>query len=177
LLQPRKFRAKNVILIFLLVLAAAVVAGVGYLKYQAIRRIQVENAVNEKLSSAASPTLRQALIRVSVSDAREVTLDGIVPSQEDSAEAVSLATSVPGVSQVNNRVSVVVPAQNGNQAETPESLMNRGVGFMDAGDYPSAIDCFTKAAADPVANQKAQELLDRAHQAQTTEQKLLKNRQ
>jgi hypothetical protein len=48
---------------------------------------------------------------------------------------------------------------------------------MDAGDYPSAIDCFTKAAADPVANQKAQELLDRAHQAQTTEQKLLKNRQ
>jgi len=33
--------------------------------------------------------------------------------------------------------------------ESSESLINRGVTFLDAGDHPSAIDCFRKAFADP----------------------------
>jgi Tfp pilus assembly protein PilF len=106
-----------------------------------------------------------------VSDAREVTLDGKVSSQGDSAMAEFLATSVPGVIQVNNRL--IVPQA---PVESSESLINRGMTFLDGGDYPSAIDCFRKALADP--NSKgAQELLDRAQRAQQTEEELLKNRQ
>jgi len=60
--------------------------------------------------------------------------------------------------------------------ETTESLVNKGVSFLDAGDYTSAIDCFRKALADP-NNKGAQELLDRAQRAQQTEEELLKNRQ
>jgi serine/threonine protein kinase len=178
-LQPRKFRLKNLIVILVLFLAGVTVAGVGYLKYQGIQRDRIESSVTGQLNAAASATLRAAAIRVFVSDKHEVTLDGIVRSQEDFNLAESLATSVPGVTRVNNRVRVVPPAQpggqTGSQTESSESLMNRGTAFLDAGDYASAIDCFTKAAADP-NNKGAQELLDRARRAQQTEEKLLRNR-
>jgi serine/threonine protein kinase len=178
-LQPRKFRLKNLIVILVLFFAAVMVAGVGYLKYQAIQRDRIESSVTGQLNAAPSATLRAAGIRVFVSDKHEITLDGIVRSQEDFNLAESLATSVPGVTRVNNRVRVVPPAQpggqTGSQTEPSESLMNRGTAFLDAGDYASAIDCFTKAAADP-NNKGAQELLDRARRAQQTEEKLLRNR-
>jgi hypothetical protein len=178
-LQPRKFRLKNLIVIVVLLIAAALVAGVGYLKYQSIQRMRIESGVTEKLSAAPSATLRGAGIRVFVSDMREVTLDGNVASQEDFTLAESLATSVPGVTHVNNRVrinpQVQTGGQTGSQTASPESLINRGNAFLDAGDYSSAIDCFTKAAADP-NNKGARELLERARQAQQTEEKLLKNR-
>ena len=148
-------------------------------KYQAIQRDRIESGVTDKLNAAPSATLRAAGIRVFVSDKHEVTLDGIVKSQEDFNLAQSLTTSVPGVTVVNNRVRVVLPSQpggqTGGQTETSESLINRGVAFLDAGDYPSAIDCFTKALADP-NNKGAKELLDRARRAQQTEGKLLRNR-
>src|SRR5271165_256653 len=178
-LQPRKFRLKNLIVIMVLFLAAVLVSGVGYFKYQAIQRDRIESVVTAKLNAAPSATLRAAGIRIFVSDQHEVTLDGVVLSQEDFNLAESLTTSVPGVTQVNNRVRVVPPRQNGGQTggqtESPESLINKGTAFLDAGDYPSAIDCFTKAAADP-NNKGAQELLDRARRAQQTEEKLLRNR-
>jgi len=178
-LQPRKFRLKNLIVIVVLFLAGVLVAGAGYLKYQAILRDRIENGVTDKLNAAPSPTLRAAGIRVFVSDRHEVTLDGIVLSQDDFNLVESLTTSVPGVAHVNNRVRIVPPAQTGGhtggQTESPESLINKGTAFLDAGDYTSAIDCFTKAAADP-NNKGAQELLDRARRAQQTEEKLLKNR-
>lgn len=178
-LQPRKFRLKNLIVILVLFLAGVLVAGVGYLKYQAIQRDKIESSVTGQLNAAPSATLRAAGIRVFVSDKHEVTLDGIVRSQEDFNLSGSLARSVPGVTHVNNRVRVVPPAQpggqTGGQTESSESLMNRGTAFLDAGDYASAIDCFTKAAADP-NNKGAQELLDRAQRAQQTEEKLLRNR-
>jgi len=178
-LQPRKFKLKNLIVIVVLCLAGLLVAGVGYIKYQAILRDKIESGVTDKLNAAPSATLRAAGIRVFVSDKHEVTLDGIVKSQEDFNLAESLTTSVPGVAQVNNRVRVVPPPQSGGQtgvqAESSESLINRGTAFLDAGDYPSAIDCFTKAVADP-NNKGAQELLDRARRAQQTEEQLLKKR-
>jgi hypothetical protein len=68
---------------------------------------------------------------------------------------------------------IVVPAV---AAETSDSLVNKGVRFLDTGDYASAIDCFRKAANDP-NNRAAKELLDQAMRAQQTEQELLKNRQ
>jgi hypothetical protein len=46
---------------------------------------------------------------------------------------------------------------------------------MDAGDYPAAIDCFTRAANDP-NNKSARELVDLARRAQKTEEELLKKR-
>jgi hypothetical protein len=152
-------------------LAGALVLGAGYLKYRSVRRTRIESAVNEQLKNALSETLRNAGVRVSVSDAREVTLDGKVSSEGDSAMAEFLATSVPGVVHVDNRLIVPAPA-----VESSESLINRGMAFMDSGDYPSAIDCFRKALADP-NNKGAQELLDRAQKAQQTEEELLKNRQ
>jgi len=42
--------------------------------------------------------------------------------------AGSLAGSVPGVAHVRNRL-IVVPT------ETSDSLINKGVTFLDAGDY------------------------------------------
>jgi hypothetical protein len=180
--QPRKLGIKNVIVIALLIVAAAVVSGVGYVKYQAFRRVQIENAVNDRLNSAPSASLRNAGIRVSVSNTREVTLDGDVTAQADFAIAESLAASVPGVVDVRNRIRVVAPqsgqtaGQNASPAESPDSLIQKGIGFMDAGDYPSAIDCFTKAAAGPKGNPKAQALVDQARRAQQTEEKLLRSR-
>ncbi len=178
-LQPRKFRLRNLIVILVLFLAGVLVAGAGYLKYQAIQRDRIESNVTGQLNAAPSATLRAAGIRVFVSDKHEVTLDGIVRSQEDLNLAESLTATVPGVTHVNNRVRVVPPVQpggqTGSQTESSESLINRGTAFLDAGDYGSAIDCFTKAVADPT-NKGAQELLDRARRAQQTEEKLLRNR-
>jgi eukaryotic-like serine/threonine-protein kinase len=171
-LQPRTFGLKHLLILVVLALAGVLVAGAGYLKYQSIRRLKIESEVTEKLRDAASPTLRAAGIRVAVSDAREVILDGNVRSKEDFDAAQSVAASVPGVTSVNNRVRVI-PAV---PPESSESLINRGMSFLDDGNYAAAIDCFLKAAADP-KNKGAQELLDRARRAQKTEEELLKNRQ
>lgn len=177
-LQPKKFRAKNFVITFVLVIASALVGGAGYLKYQAIRRVQIENAVIEKLNSAPSATLHN--VRVSVSDKHDVTLDGKVTTMEDFAMANALAASVDGVTHVNNRLIVPTTVPSGNQktppAESADSLIQKGMDFMDAGDYPSAVDCFTKAASDPASGTKAQQLLQQAQRAQATEEKLLKNR-
>jgi serine/threonine protein kinase len=172
-LQPRKVSARNIILIVVLVIAAGLVAGAGFLKYQAVRRVQIENSVNEKLASAPSATLRHANIRISVSNQREVTLEGDVPSQGDYAAAATLAAGVPGVVRVNNQIRVVLP---GSGAESSDSLINKGTDFLDNGDYASAIDCFRKAAADPSASKTAQDWLARAQKARDTEEKLLQSR-
>ncbi len=183
-LQPRRFRLKHFLILMVLGLAAVLVAGVGYLKYQSFRRMRIENAVNEKLNTAPSPTLRQAAIRVFVSDTREVILDGNVSSQDDLASAATLAASVPGVTGVTNRIGVIPPLNRtapsaitpvGVPAESADSLIKKGNEFMDAGDYSAAIDCFRKAAADP-NNKDAPQMLDRAQRAQKTEELLLRKR-
>jgi serine/threonine-protein kinase len=179
-LQPRTFRLKHLLILVILGAVAVLVAGVGYAKYQSLRRMRIESAVTENLNIAPSATLRRAGIRVFVSDTHEVVLDGNVPSTEDFALAESLAAAVPGVTHVNNRVRVipaVTPA--GSPATTPgesaESLIHKGTAFLDSGDYPAAIDCFRRAAADP-NNKSAQQLLDRAQRAQKTEEELLRKR-
>jgi serine/threonine protein kinase len=187
LLQPKKFRLGQLLTLVALVLAAVLVAGVGYVKYQSLRRLRIESAVNEKFNT--SQTLRQAALRVFVSDSREVFLDGNVSSSEDLTAAEALAASVPGVTGVTNRVRVVpavVPAVGAavvpavvapatGPAGSAEPLITKGTAFLDAGDYAAAIDCFQKASADP-NNKKAKELLDRARRAQKTEEELLRNR-
>jgi hypothetical protein len=170
-LPPRGLTAKLLLRFVIVGLAAILVAGAGYLKFRSVRRVRISGEVMEKLK-AASSSLPGADLRVSVSDDREVSLDGAVRAAEDSSLAESLASSVPGVVHVRNRL-IVVPTV---PTETTESLVNRGVSFLDAGDYSSAIDCFRKALADP-NNKGAQELLDRAQRAQQTEEELLKNRQ
>jgi serine/threonine protein kinase len=183
-LQPRTFRLKHFLILMVLGLAAVLVVGFGYLKYQSLRRMEIERAVTEKLNTASSPTLRQAAVTVFVSDTREVILDGNLSSPEDLASAEALASSVPGVTHVTNRISVipaVVPAvvpskaPGGVPAESAESLIHRGTAFLDDGDYQAAIECFRKAAADP-NNKGAQALLDRAQRAQKTEEELLRKR-
>jgi len=166
LLPPRSLNTKLFLRLVVVGLAAVLVAGAGYLKYRSVRRVNIERAVAEKLQAAPSQTLRQAGVRVFVSEQREVTLDGKVRAVEDSVLAASLAGSVSGVAHVNNRLVV----------ESSDWLINRGLTFLDAGDYPSAIDCFRKALADP-NNKGALELLERAKRAQLTEEELLKNRQ
>jgi serine/threonine protein kinase len=179
LLQPKKFRLGQLLTLVALVLAAVLVAGVGYVKYQSLQSLRIESAVNEKLNT--SQTLRQAALRVFVSDSREVFLDGNVSSSEDLTAAEALAASVPGVTGVTNRVRVVpavvpaVVAPATGPAGSPESLITKGTAFLDAGDYAAAIDCFRKASADP-NNKGAKELLDRARHAQKTEEELLRNR-
>jgi serine/threonine protein kinase len=178
-LQPRTFRLKHLLILLVLGFAAVFVAGVGYLKYQSLRRMRIESAVTEKLNTAPSATLRQAALRVFVSEGREVVLDGNVSSKEDSASAEALAASVPGVTRVTNRVRVIPAVTAGGgptgAAESADSLIHKGTAFLDSGDYSAAIDCFRKAAADP-KNKGAQELLDRAQRAQKTEEELLKKR-
>jgi serine/threonine protein kinase len=182
LLQPKKFRLGQLLTLIALILAAALVAGIGYVKYQSLQRLRIESAVNEKLNT--SQGLRQAAVRVFVSDTHEVFLDGNVSSSEDLTAAESLAASVPGVTGVTNRVQVlpavgsaagaaVVPATV--PAGSSESLISKGTAFLDTGDYAAAIDCFQKASADP-NNKGAKELLDRARRAQKTEEELLRNR-
>jgi hypothetical protein len=179
-LQPRTFRMKHFLILTVLGLAAVLVAGAGYLKYQALRRLKIETAVTENLNTASSATLRKAALRVFVSDTRDVVLDGNVPSPEDFTLAESLAASVPGVTHVTNRVRVIGPALPPAvpatvPAESAASLISKGTAFLDAGEYPAAIECFRKAAADPT-NRAAQELLERAQRAQKTEEELLRKR-
>jgi serine/threonine protein kinase len=181
-LQPKKFRLKQLVMLVVLLLAATLVAGVGYLKYQSFRRLRIETAVTEKLN--AVPALRA--LRVSVSDKREVILDGGLSSADDRKAAEDLAGSVPDVTAVINRVlvtSAVVPGPGPSPAQVPaesyESLISDGMKLMDDGKYDEAIDCFNKAAAYPAnqgSNGRAQELLKQAQQAQKTEEQLLKSR-
>ncbi|MFZ0319251.1 MAG: protein kinase [Candidatus Sulfotelmatobacter sp.] len=168
-LPPKKLGAKLFLRVVMVLVAAGLVAGAGYFKFRSARKIRIKNAVVEKLKSAPSETLRGSDLRVWVSDDRDVTLDGAVHGADDSTMAESLASSVLGVAHVRNRL-IVVPT------ESPNSLIDRGVSFLDAGDYPSAIDCFRKAANDP-NNKAAKDLLDQAMRAQQTEEELLKNRQ
>jgi hypothetical protein len=176
--QQRTFKARNVLVLIGLCLALVVIAGVGYLKYRTIQRTQIENAVVENLKNAPSPAVRVAHIKVSVSDTGEVILDGVVPSMADSTTATSLSAMVAGVTRINNRLQVVPPIgplSNGNTTESSDSLVNKGMASLDAGDYATAIDCFTKAANDP-KNKNARELLETARRAQKTEEELLKKR-
>jgi hypothetical protein len=180
-LQPRTFRLKHFLMLAVLGLAAVLVAGVGYVKYQALRRVGIENAVNEKLNSAPSRTLRQAALRVFVSETHDVILDGNVASAEDFSSAETLAASVPGVAHVTNRARVIAAAATAVSpaavpGESAESLIREGTAFLDDGDYAAAIDRFRKAAAADSTNKNAQELLDRAQSAQKTEEELLRKR-
>jgi serine/threonine protein kinase len=174
LLQPKKFGLKHFLGLVALLLAAALVAGVGYVKYQSLQRLRVEKAVIEVLNT--EPDLNKAALRVSVSEKGEVILDGSVLTPEDRKAAETLAGAVPEVTQVINRIlvtpapgTVVVPAQS------YDSLVNDGNKYMDDGRYDEAIACFTKAAVvDP--SKGAKDLLQKAQQAQKAEELLLKNR-
>ncbi|HSY90741.1 MAG TPA: protein kinase [Candidatus Binatus sp.] len=175
---PRKFQLKQIIALVVLLLAAVLVAGVGYVKYQAYQRVRIENAINARFN--AVPALHQADLRVFVSDKREVTLDGKVGSKDDFIAAGDLAASVRGVTSVVNRVEYppaaqamvtpIVPVQN------PQSFITDGNKSMDDGRYADAIASFTKAVEADPNNQATQELLTRARTAQQTEEQLLKNR-
>jgi len=176
--QQRTFKARNVVVLIGLCLALVVIAGVGYLKYRTIQRTKIENAVVENLKNAPSSTVRAAHIKVSVSDTGEVILDGVVPSMADATSAASLSAMVAGVTRINNRLQVVppvVPPPNANTTESSDSLVNQGMTSLDAGDYATAIDCFTKAANDP-NNTTAKKMLETARRAQKTEEELLKKR-
>ena len=185
-LQPKTFRLKHFLILLVLLAATVVVAGVGYLKYQTLRRLRIESAVLEKLSSAQSAALRQGAVRVFVSDGREVYLDGKVPSKGDFDAAGEMAASVNDVTRVINRVeypsvapAVVNPAVTvgtGVPAVSSQSLINDGTKLLDDGKYDEAITSFSKVLEADPNNQAAKELLDRAHQAQKTEEELLKNR-
>lgn len=175
---PRKFRVTQLLVLAVLLIAAVLVAGVGYVKYQAFRRIRIESAVIDQLNTL--PTLRQADLRVAVSDTFEVILDGKVQSKDDFNAAGELAKSVPGVARVTNRVDFppVIPpvVQGGGTTESPESLVLKGNQFLDDGNYVEAIACFSKAAAADPNNQATKQSLARAQQAQKAEEDLLKNR-
>jgi hypothetical protein len=171
-LPPRSLNAKLLLRVVIVLLAAALVGGAGYLKFQSARRARIKSDVMQTLKDAPSPTLRSADLRVWVSNDRDVTLDGAVHGIEDSALAEWLAGSVAGVSHVHNRL-IVMPAV---ATITSESLVNKGIAFLDTGDYASAIDCFQQASADP-NNKAAKQLLDQAQRAQQTEEELLKTRQ
>ena len=174
LLQPKKFGLKHFLGLVALLLAAVLVAGVGYLKYQALQRLRIEKAVIEVLNT--EPDLSKAALRVSVSNKGEVVLDGNVLTPADRKAAEALAGAVPDVSQVINRIlvtpaagTVVVPAQSF------DSLISDGNKYMDDGKYDEAIACFSKAAeVDP--SKGAKDLLQKAQQAQKAEELLLKNR-
>jgi serine/threonine protein kinase len=177
-LQQRTFKARNIVVLLGLCLALLVIGGVGYLKYRSIQRLKMQNAVVETLKNAPSSAVRAAHIKVSVSDTGDVILDGAVPTLADSNTAASLSAAVSGVNRVNNRLQVVpssTPLSNATGAESSDSLVNKGISSMDAGDYATAIDCFTRAASDP-GNKRAQQMLDTARRAQKAEEQLLKKR-
>jgi serine/threonine protein kinase len=183
--QPRTFRLKHFLILAGLLAATVVVAGVGYLKYQTLRRLRVESAVLEKLSSAQSAALRQGAVRVFVSDGREVYLDGKVPSKNEFDAAGEMAASVSDVTRVINRVEYppVVPAAvnpatvgTGVPSASSESLIGDGTKLLDDGKYAEAITSFSKALEVDPNNRGTKELLERARQAQKTEDELLKNR-
>jgi hypothetical protein len=168
-LPPKRGGAKLWLRLLAVALAAIVVVGAGYLKYQSGQRERIRSAVADKLKNGPWESLRNADVRVLVSNRNEVTLDGAVGGATDSALAESLASSVAGVAHVRNQLIVVA-------TESADSLINKGVSFLDAGDYSSAIDCFRKASADP-NNKVAKDLLEQAQRARLTEEELLKNRQ
>ncbi len=176
-IQHRSYKTRNLVMLIGLFLTLVVIGGVGFLKYRSVQRLRIQKAVLQSLQSAPVDGVRSSHISVSVSDTGDVVLDGRVPSAGDSAAAESVASAVPGVAHVNNRLQILhaPPPPPGGQAENSDVLVNKGMAFMDAGDYPSAIDCFTRAANDP-DNKSAKELLDAARRAQETEQRLLKNR-
>jgi serine/threonine protein kinase len=183
--QPRTFRLKHFLILAGLLAATVVVAGVGYLKYQTLRRLRIESAVLEKLSSAQSAALRQGAVRVFVSDGREVYLDGKVPSKNEFDAAGEMAASVSDVTRVINRVEYppVVPAAvnpatvgTGVPSASSESLIGDGTKLLDDGKYAEAITSFSKALEVDPNNRGTKELLERARQAQKTEDELLKNR-
>jgi len=174
LLQPKKFGLKHFLGLGALLLAAVLVAGVGYLKYQSLQRLRIENAVTEILKT--EPALSKAALRVSVSNKREVILDGTVLTTDDRKTAENLAGAVPDVTQVINRIlvtpapgTIVVPAQS------YDSLVSDGNKYMDDGKYDEAITCFSKAA-DTDPSKGAKDLLQKAQKAQKAEELLLKNR-
>ncbi len=176
--QQRTFKGRNVLVLIGLCLAVIVIAGVGYIKYRAMQRMRIENAVVDTLRNAPSAAIRAAHIAVSVSDSGEVILDGTVPSSSDSATASVLSASVSGVTRVNNRLRVippVAPPPDTSGSGNADFLINQGIASMDAGDYAAAIEYFTKAANDP-NNRSARELLETARRAQKTEEGLLKKR-
>jgi len=177
-LQQRTFKAKNIVVLVGLCLALAVIGGAGYLKYRSIQRLRIQNAVVETLKNAPSSAVRAAHINVSVSDTGDVILDGAVPTMADSNTAASLSAAVSGVNRVNNRLQVVPPITQlpiANGGESSDALVNKGVSSMDAGDYATAIDYFTRAASDP-NNNRARQMLETARRAQKTEEELLKKR-
>lgn len=174
--QHRSYKTRNLVMMIVLALALIVIGGLGYLKYRSMQRLRIEKAVMENLQSAPASGLRSAHISISVSDIGEVILDGNVPSASDSSMAEGLALMVSGVTHVNNRLQVVQPPPPpGNEPPSSDALVNKGMEFMDAGDYAKAIDCFTRASGDP-NNKSARELLDMARRARQTEEQLLKNR-
>ena len=160
--------------------AIVLLGGLGYIKYQGLQRMRIEEAVLEGLQSAPSPVLRAAHFSVLVNDAHEVTIGGSVPTSDDANAAIALVTAIPGVTRVTNRLQIVppiLPRGGGTpQIESSDSLVDRGMGLMDDGKYPEAIECFTKAANDP-NNKSAKELLETARRAQKTEEDLMKKRQ
>jgi hypothetical protein len=174
LLQPKKFGLKHFLGLVALILAAALLAGVGYLKYQALQQLRIERAVTEILNT--EPDLNKAGLRVSVSRKREVILDGNVLTPEDRKAAENLAGAVPEVTQVINRI-LVTPAAGTVVVPEPsyDSLVSDGNKYMDDGKYDEAIASFTRAVAvDP--SKGAKDLLQKAQQAQKAEESLLKNR-
>jgi serine/threonine protein kinase len=174
LLQPKKFGLKHFLGLVALVLAAVLVAGVGYLKYQSLQRLRIEKAVTEVLNT--EPDLSKAALRVSVTNKGEVVLDGNVLTPEDRKAAEALAGAVPDVTQVINRI-LVTPAPGTVVVPTIsyDSLVSDGNKYMDDGKYEEAIACFSKAAeVDP--SKGAKDLLQKAQQAQKAEEQLLKNR-
>jgi hypothetical protein len=174
LLQPKKFGLKHFLGLVVLILAAVLLAGVGYLKYQALQRLRIEQAVTEILNT--EPDLNKAALRVSVSRKREVILDGNVLTPEDRKAAESLAGAVPDVTQVINRILVTPPPGTVVVAgPSYDSLVSDGNKYMDDGKYDEAIACFTKAAAVD-SSKGAKDLLQKAQQAQKAEELLLKNR-
>lgn len=180
-LQHRTFRPRNLVMLGLLGLAAIVsIGGLGYVKYRALRRERIENAILQTLHSAPSATLQTARLGVTVTDAGEVTLDGAVQNSDDFSAATALTAAVSGVNHVNNRLQIIQPplsfTGNTSTQESSDALANRGMSLMDDGKYAEAIDCFTKAANDS-NNKTAKELLETARRAQKTEELLLKKRQ
>ena len=131
-LPPRSLNAKLLLRVVIVLVAAALVGGAGYLKFQSARRARIKSDVMQTLKDAPSPTLRSADLRVWVSNDRDVTLDGAVHGIEDSALAEWLAGSVAGVSHVHNRL-IVMPAV---ATITSESLVNKGIAFLDTGIMP-----------------------------------------
>jgi serine/threonine protein kinase len=174
LLQPKKFGLKHFLGLVALLLAALLVAGVGYVKYQSLQRLRIESTVIQVLNT--EPDLAKAALRVSVTNKGEVVLDGAVLTPEDRKAAENLAGAVPDVTQVINRIlvtpapgTVVVPAQS------YDSLVSDGNKYMDDGKYDEAIASFSKAAeVDP--SKGAKDLLQKAQQARKAEELLLKNR-